>query len=195
MTPKTPATRMSRRPVYWPSSSSGCRWSPTPMIFLRMTPVWSPWMTLHTAKGLEFPVVFVTGWEDGLFPHMRALGDPVELSEERRLAYVGITRGPASGSISAGPRCVRHGASRCQLESRSGEIPHDLIDWRRTEESSTHRSARRSPVGSARRVQDRAVARVSGRCYCLRRETGSITTSTDWGVSKRFRAWGSRRCR
>ena len=49
-------------------------------------------MTLHTAKGLEFPVVFVTGWEDGHFPHMRALGDPAELSEERRLAYVGITR-------------------------------------------------------------------------------------------------------
>ncbi len=49
-------------------------------------------MTLHTAKGLEFPVVFVTGWEDGQFPHMRALGDPAELSEERRLAYVGITR-------------------------------------------------------------------------------------------------------
>ena len=49
-------------------------------------------MTLHTAKGLEFPVVFLTGWEDGIFPHMRALGDPTELSEERRLAYVGITR-------------------------------------------------------------------------------------------------------
>ena len=49
-------------------------------------------MTLHTAKGLEFPVVFLTGWEDGQFPHMRALGDPSELSEERRLAYVGITR-------------------------------------------------------------------------------------------------------
>ncbi len=49
-------------------------------------------MTLHTAKGLEFPVVFVTGWEDGMFPHMRALDDPTELSEERRLAYVGITR-------------------------------------------------------------------------------------------------------
>ncbi|EFD72606.1 ATP-dependent DNA helicase II uvrD1 [Mycobacterium tuberculosis GM 1503] len=49
-------------------------------------------MTLHTAKGLEFPVVFVTGWEDGMFPHMRALDNPTELSEERRLAYVGITR-------------------------------------------------------------------------------------------------------
>src|ERR1700739_4928295 len=49
-------------------------------------------MTLHTAKGLEFPVVFVTGWEDGMFPHMRALGDAAELSEERRLAFLGSTR-------------------------------------------------------------------------------------------------------
>jgi len=49
-------------------------------------------MTLHNAKGLEFPVVFITGMEDGVFPHMRSLGDPVELEEERRLCYVGITR-------------------------------------------------------------------------------------------------------
>ncbi len=49
-------------------------------------------MTLHTAKGLEFPVVFLTGLEDGVFPHMRSLGDKPELEEERRLAYVGLTR-------------------------------------------------------------------------------------------------------
>ena len=49
-------------------------------------------MTLHSAKGLEFPVVFLTGMEDGIFPHERTLGQPEELAEERRLAYVGITR-------------------------------------------------------------------------------------------------------
>jgi DNA helicase II / ATP-dependent DNA helicase PcrA len=90
-------------------------------------------MTLHTAKGLEFPVVFVTGWEDGMFPHMRALGDPTELSEERRLAYVGITRARQRLYVSRAKVRSSWGQPMLNPESRFlKEIPQHLIDWRRT---------------------------------------------------------------
>lgn len=90
-------------------------------------------MTLHTAKGLEFPVVFVTGWEDGMFPHMRALDNPTELSEERRLAYVGITR--ARQRLYVSRAIVRSSWCQPMLNPESRflrEIPQELIDWRRT---------------------------------------------------------------
>ena len=91
-------------------------------------------MTLHTAKGLEFPVVFVTGWEDGMFPHMRALGDPGELSEERRLAYVGITRARQRLYVSRAKVRSSWGQPMLNPESRFlKEIPQHLIDWRRTD--------------------------------------------------------------
>ncbi len=99
-------------------------------------------MTLHTAKGLEFPVVFLTGWEDGQFPHMRSLGNPQELSEERRLAYVGITRAREQLYItrtilrSSWGNPVTNPASRFLAE-----IPEDLLDWRRAEEDSELSSA------------------------------------------------------
>ena len=90
-------------------------------------------MTLHTAKGLEFPVVFVTGWEDGMFPHMRALDDPTELSEERRLAYVGITRARQRLYVSRAIVRSSWGQPMLNPESRFlREIPQQLIDWRRT---------------------------------------------------------------
>lgn len=91
-------------------------------------------MTLHTAKGLEFPVVFVTGWEDGQFPHMRALGDPAELSEERRLAYVGITR--ARQRLYLTRAVVRSGWGQPVVNPESRflqEIPGELVDWRRVD--------------------------------------------------------------
>jgi DNA helicase-2/ATP-dependent DNA helicase PcrA len=91
-------------------------------------------MTLHTAKGLEFPVVFVTGWEDGMFPHMRALGDPAELSEERRLAYVGITRARQRLYVSRAKVRSSWGQPMLNPESRFlREIPQELIDWRRSD--------------------------------------------------------------
>jgi ATP-dependent DNA helicase UvrD/PcrA len=90
-------------------------------------------MTLHTAKGLEFPVVFVTGWEDGMFPHMRALDDPAELSEERRLAYVGITRARQRLYVTRAIVRSSWGQPLLNPESRFlREIPQELIDWRRS---------------------------------------------------------------
>lgn len=90
-------------------------------------------MTLHTAKGLEFPVVFVTGWEDGMFPHMRSLDDPTELSEERRLAYVGITRARQRLYVSRAIVRSSWGQPMLNPESRFlREIPQELIEWRRT---------------------------------------------------------------
>ncbi|WP_026316269.1 DNA helicase PcrA [Actinokineospora enzanensis] len=89
-------------------------------------------MTLHTAKGLEYPVVFSTGWEDGIFPHMRALSDPVELAEERRLAYVGITRARERLYLSRALVRSAWGQPMTNPASRFfDEIPADLLDWRR----------------------------------------------------------------
>jgi DNA helicase-2/ATP-dependent DNA helicase PcrA len=99
-------------------------------------------MTLHTAKGLEFPAVFVTGWEDGMFPHMRALGDPTELSEERRLAYVGITRARQRLYLSRAKVRSSWGQPMLNPESRFlREIPEELINWRRVEQAPSSLSA------------------------------------------------------
>ncbi|MDV3221366.1 DNA helicase PcrA [Intrasporangium sp.] len=89
-------------------------------------------MTLHTAKGLEFPVVFLTGMEDGTFPHLRSLGDPKELEEERRLAYVGITRARERLYLTRAAVRSAWGAPQYGPPSRFlDEIPGDLLDWQR----------------------------------------------------------------
>ena len=99
-------------------------------------------MTLHTAKGLEFPVVFLTGWEDGQFPHMRSLGDPKELSEERRLAYVGITRAREQLYLTRAILRSSWGNPMTNPASRFlAEVPEDLIDWRREEPESQYSSS------------------------------------------------------
>jgi DNA helicase-2/ATP-dependent DNA helicase PcrA len=90
-------------------------------------------MTLHTAKGLEFPVVFLTGMEDGVFPHLRTLGDPVELEEERRLAYVGITRARRRLFVSRAVTRSAWGQPSYNPASRFlDEVPEELVDWERT---------------------------------------------------------------
>ena len=99
-------------------------------------------MTLHTAKGLEFPVVFLTGFEDGIFPHMRAMTDPKELEEERRLAYVGITRARRRLYLTRASVRVTWGQPQYNPPSRFlGEIPEELVHWERTGAATTWASA------------------------------------------------------
>jgi len=86
-------------------------------------------MTLHSAKGLEFPVVFIVGVEEGIFPHNRALTDPVELEEERRLAYVGITRAKERLVLSHAWSRSLFGNTNYNPPSRFlAEIPEELIE-------------------------------------------------------------------
>ena len=85
-------------------------------------------MTLHSAKGLEYPIVFLIGLEDGVFPHMRSLGEPRELEEERRLAYVGITRAMERLHLSHAWSRMLHGTTQYNPPSRFlDEIPDELI--------------------------------------------------------------------
>lgn len=95
-------------------------------------------MTLHTAKGLEFPTVFLTGMEDGIFPHARTLDDPKEIEEERRLAYVGLTRAEKRLYISRAEYRLTFGTPKYNPASRFlDEIPSDLIEWKNEDRSSS----------------------------------------------------------
>lgn len=86
-------------------------------------------MTLHTAKGLEFPVVFLTGLEDGTFPHQRSMSDPEQLEEERRLAYVGITRAREKLYLTRAQMRAAWGAPQYFPASRFlDEVPEGVLD-------------------------------------------------------------------
>ncbi|NUT39224.1 MAG: DNA helicase PcrA [Thermoactinospora sp.] len=101
-------------------------------------------MTLHTAKGLEFPVVFLTAMEDGVFPHIRSLSEPKELEEERRLAYVGITRAQKRLYITRAAVRSSWGAPSFNPASRFvGEVPDHLLEWRTDPEKSAWSAATR----------------------------------------------------
>ncbi len=91
-------------------------------------------MTLHTAKGLEYPVVFLTGMEQGTFPHSRSMEDTTELQEERRLAYVGITRAKRRLYVTRAAVRSQWGQAADMMPSQFlDEIPQELIDWKRKE--------------------------------------------------------------
>jgi len=118
-------------------------------------------MTLHTAKGLEFDTVFVTGFEDGLFPHERTHSDPSQMEEERRLAYVGLTRARKRLYITRATVRTMWGTPSYNPPSRFlAEIPEILMDWRRLDRVATwdvssrtsagHRSTSSPSAGSSR---------------------------------------------
>jgi DNA helicase-2/ATP-dependent DNA helicase PcrA len=108
-------------------------------------------MTLHTAKGLEFPAVFLTGLEDGVFPHMRSLGDPKELEEERRLAYVGITRAEQRLYLSRALVRSAWGSPSYNPASRFlDDIPDELVEWSGVSERSASQVAADKAISRGR---------------------------------------------
>ena len=164
-------------------------------------------MTLHTAKGLEFPVVFLTGLEDGVFPHQRSLGDQPELEEERRLAYVGVTRAEKRLYVSRALVRSAWGAPSHNPASRFlDELPVDLVDWRRTAAEQTRWGrpdhSRRLRPASAPRPTPGAATSPPPRCAptprprpsrparsrACRPATASCTTRSAWAPSSRSTA-------
>ena len=94
-------------------------------------------MTLHAAKGLEFPVVFITGCEEGIFPHSRSLLEPAQLEEERRLCYVGVTRAKKYLYLTFTKKRTLYGITQANPPSRFlSDIPEHLIEYKMAEENS-----------------------------------------------------------
>ena len=122
-------------------------------------------MTMHSAKGLEFPVVFMTGMEDGLFPHQRSLQDPQGLEEERRLCYVGATRAMRELFLTYAEQRRLHGIDTYGLPSRFiAELPRELVEEIRPQVQVTRPYAAAAPrlaepapsgIGLGQRVRHR----------------------------------------
>ena len=137
-------------------------------------------MTLHTAKGLEFDVVFLTGMEERVFPHFRSLDSSIELEEERRLAYVGVTRARQRLYLTRASTRSAWGSFDHNAPSRFlDEIPHHLIDWRRLDSSdwmSTPTSS--SPAFTSATVSKRA----SGTKTVISLEPGDRVVHDSFGM-------------
>ncbi|MFF4586863.1 DNA helicase PcrA [Streptomyces sp. NPDC001388] len=131
-------------------------------------------MTLHTAKGLEFPVVFLTGMEDGVFPHMRALGQNKELEEERRLAYVGITRARERLYLTRSAMRSAWGQPSYNPPSRFlEEIPATHVDWKRTGATAPVSSGPVSGVASSLASSSRSRSSAAGASGFATRRAGA----------------------
>jgi len=145
-------------------------------------------MTLHTAKGLEFPVVFLTGMEDGAFPHLRSLQEPKELAEERRLAYVGLTRAKERLYLTRAAIRSAWGQPSYNPPSRFlAEIPADLITWRRSEST----QVRVSSAPAVARLAQRPGSRSPGNREVVHLEPGDRVTHDAFGLGRVVEVVGS----
>jgi DNA helicase-2/ATP-dependent DNA helicase PcrA len=149
-------------------------------------------MTLHAAKGLEFPAVFLIGMEDGIFPHLRAIGEPDELEEERRLAYVGITRARERLYLTNAWSRTLYGSTQYNPPSRFfDEIPEHLIEVvegqrrgsRRRRSDSFAFGAVREPTGRERIVEDALTPRGPTPC-------GAVSLGLRIGDAVRHKTFG-----
>ena len=135
-------------------------------------------MTLHTAKGLEFPVVFLTGLEEEVFPHQRSLSNKKELEEERRLAYVGITRAMQRLYLTWAVRRNWYGRPSFHDRSRFlAEIPPGLIEWRRDEAAAASAAA-----PAQERVASRPGTRSPGNRPVPSLSAGDLVTHDKFGL-------------
>ena len=150
-------------------------------------------MTLHSAKGLEFPNVFLIGLEEGVFPHMRSLTEPAELEEERRLAYVGITRARERLFLSYAWCRTLHGSTQYNPPSRFlDEIPSELVVEAEASRSKRSRSSHRSggwestswsPSGRERQMEraTRPAPPTQSGAHTLDIRVGDDVVHTKWG--------------
>ncbi|MDU0986731.1 DNA helicase PcrA [Negativicoccus succinicivorans] len=142
-------------------------------------------MTLHSAKGLEFPIVFLIGMDEGLFPHARTLFAPDELEEERRLCYVGITRAEKILYLTHASSRTVFGSTNPYLVSRFvGEIPEDLV-----EKKENKNRIRWGQADRAKRTGQRVVSNAS---VGVTVPKGKVNARYDWRVGDRARhtKWG-----
>ena len=145
-------------------------------------------MTMHSAKGLEFPHVFLVGFEDGLFPGMRAIGDTEEMEEERRLCYVAITRAKKTLTISHARQRMLYGRTSAAMMSRFlREIPNDMVI-----KKGGYQTPGQNSGSYARTYQsfDRPVSTGSFAKFAPTKETSNVTVNFSKGDMVQHTAFG-----